>query len=693
MSMASRVLLVTDDDADATTLGAILDNSREGPFLIERVRRLSEALGMLRGGGIHVVIADLELPDCRGIETFDTLFSAVPQIPIMTINAPEDEKLAMRAVRHGSQGYLTKGYFGTELVPQSLRNSILRKAAEESVFIEKTRAEITLNSISDSVIGTDVHGCIDFLNIAAEKMTGWSLSAARGLAIGEVMRLLNGTTREPQRNPIEVALQENRPVALQTDNILVRSDGSEAAIEDAAAPIHDSCGNVAGAVMVFHDISVERDLASRMTHLAQHDFLTNLPNRFLLGDRIAQAILQAQRRDTSVALLFLDLDNFKHVNDSLGHATGDRLLQSIAQRLVACVRGSDTVSRQGGDEFIVLVPESRRAQDATLTAEKIVAALAEPHTICGHEFYVTVSIGISIYPEDGVDADTLIKNADTAMYQAKEKGRNSYQFFKADMNERAVERQIVETQLRRALKKNQFLLHYQPKVDLTDGAIVGAEALLRWTHRQWGLVAPARFIAVAEECGLILPIGRWVLREACEQAKQWDKAGLGLGCVSVNISALEFRRNDFVAAVRGILRETGLEPDHLELEITESVLMHNAAASIAILKELKDVGVRLAVDDFGTGYSSLSYLKQFPIDVLKIDQSFVRDIGSSIGNGIVDAIIAMAASLSQHVIAEGVEEQAQLDFLKMHHCEMGQGFLLGRPVSAEQYGMLLTQAL
>jgi diguanylate cyclase (GGDEF)-like protein/PAS domain S-box-containing protein len=687
--MGNRVLLVTDDEADANTLGLLLRKSREGTFAIARAHRLTEALVLLEAGGIHVIVIDLALPDSSGIETFDRIYSAAPQIPIMTINAPGDEKLAMRAVRHGSQGYLTKGHFGSELVPQSLRNSILRKAAEESVFIEKTRAEIVLNAISDAVIATDTHGCIDFLNVAAEKMTGWSPSSARGHAIGEVMQILCCTTREPQQHPIEIVLAENRARALSSGTIMVCNDGTETAIEDAAVPIHDSCGNLAGAVMVFHDVASGHDVTLKMAHLAQHDFLTNLPNRVLLRDRINQAILHAERSGTSVAVLFLDLDNFKHVNDSLGHGIGDRLLESVAQRLCACVRGSDTVCRQGGDEFIVLVPESRRAEDATLTAEKIIAALTEPHRIDNHELHVTTSIGISIYPDDGIDAETLIRNADTAMYQAKEKGRNNYQFFRADMNERAVERQIIETQLRRALQRHELVLQFQPKIDLRNGSVIGAEALLRWRHHDWGLVLPARFIAIAEECGLILPIGRWVLREACARTKEWDAAGLRPGSIAVNVSGLEFRRDDFVANVRGVLRETGLAPDRLELEITESMLMRNTAASTATMRELKEMGVRLAVDDFGTGYSSLSQLKQFPIDVLKIDQSFVHEIGSVAGNGIVGAIIAMAGSLKQQVVAEGVEAAEQLAFLQLRNCAGGQGYLFSQPLGAKEYGAFL----
>ena len=434
----------------------------------------------------------------------------------------------------------------------------------------------------------------------------------------------------------------------------------------------------------------------KMAYQARHDFLTNLPNRLLLDDRIAQAIILAERCGMTLAVLFLDLDNFKHINDSLGHAIGDQLLQSVAQRLSACVHGSDTVSRQGGDEFVILLTEDNFAKDAVLTANKILSALAVPHLVAGHELHVTTSIGISVYPADAQNAETLIKNADTAMYQAKEKGRNNYQFFKADMNVRAVERQVIETHLRHALARQEFVLHYQPKINLASGAITGAEALLRWIHPEWGEVLPNRFVPIAEDCGLIVPIGRWVLREACTQAKRWQDAGLKPTSVAVNISALEFRRKDFVEGVRTILSETGLEARCLQLEITESVLMRDAKSSAAILRQLKMMGVELAMDDFGTGYSSLSYLKQFPIDVLKIDQSFVQDIASIDDNNngiIVSAVIAMGTSLKQRVVAEGVEGPVQLAFLKAQHCEEGQGYFFSRPLGAEQFAALLATGI
>jgi diguanylate cyclase (GGDEF)-like protein len=386
----------------------------------------------------------------------------------------------------------------------------------------------------------------------------------------------------------------------------------------------------------------------------------------------------------------LDLDGFKHINDSLGHPIGDKLLQSIAKRLVHCVRGSDTVSRQGGDEFVVLLSELAQPEDAAITARRLLQAVAEAHSIDQHDLHVTTCIGVSIYPDDGFDAETLIKNADTAMYQAKENGRQSYQFFKPAMNVRAVERQSIEENLRRALERNEFALHYQPKISLRTGAITGAEALIRWTHPIRGPVSPAQFIPVAEDCGLILPIGQWVLREACKQARAWVDAGLPLGSMAVNISAMEFRDDSFLESVFAILSETGLDPRSLELELTESVLMKRAESAASVLKSLRARGVQLAVDDFGTGYSSLSYLRKFPIDALKIDQSFVRQITTAPDETtIVTAVISMGRSLKLRVVAEGVETQEELAFLQAHQCDEAQGYFFSRPVVAQQFAKLL----
>ena len=557
---------------------------------------------------------------------------------------------------------------------------------DKLVYKEKVRAEIALNSISDAVICTDINGNIDYLNHAAEKMTGWSRSEANGQAIEKVFNIISATTRQPACNPVDAVLLSNKPSGIAADTMLVRRDGVEISIEDSTSPIHNWDGELTGVVIVFHDVSFSKAMATKMAHLAQHDFLTNLPNRVLLNDRIAQAITLANRHHTQFALLFLDLDNFKHINDSLGHATGDKLLQSVTQRLKDCVRESDTVSRQGGDEFVILLAENKNSNDAAVSAQKILDELKAAHHVGKHQLHISTSIGISVYPADGLDAETLLKNADTAMYFAKDKGRNNYQFFIPDMNTRAVERLIIQSNLGQAIEKQQLVLHYQPKVNIHTKEITGVEALLRWQHDEWGEVFPDIFVPVAEDSGLIIPIGRWVLRHACMQAKSWQNKGLAPITMAVNISAQEFLQKDFVESVRAALIETRLQPQFLELEITESVLMKDTEATRKTLHQLKQLGVILAVDDFGTGYSSLSYLQRLPIDVLKIDQSFVQNIESAEDDGIiVSAIISMANSLNLRVIAEGIENANQLAFLKAHHCQEGQGYFFGHPLKAEQF--------
>jgi diguanylate cyclase (GGDEF)-like protein len=427
-----------------------------------------------------------------------------------------------------------------------------------------------------------------------------------------------------------------------------------------------------------------------LDHLAHHDVLTGLPNRILMHDRLAQAIALARRSGKLLAVLFMDLDRFKHINDSLGHGVGDQLLQSVSQRLLGCVRQSDTISRQGGDEFVALLPDIDHPEDAALSAQKMIAAIALPHRIDQHDLHIGASIGISIYPEDGQDAETLIKNADTAMFHAKDDGRNTYAFFEQEMTARAIARQSTESDLRLALERQEFVLHYQPKIDLHSGAIVGIEALVRWQHPQRGLLAAADFVPIAEDSGLILPIGRWVLREACRQAQAWQDTGLPPVAIAVNTSALEFRAEDFPEYLRATLEESRLEPRYLELELAESILMRNAASADSVLHALADLGIALAVDDFGTGFSSLSYLRQFPISTLKIDQSFVNQISSNPDDAtIVSTAICMGKSLKRRVVAEGVETPEQAAFLLAQDCDEGQGHFFGRPVGAEAFAALL----
>jgi len=686
----NNVLLIENDPGDAALIQRALKNVRVGAFHIEWVTNLSDALTRLSKGGLDAVLTDLSLPDSKGMKTLDSLLTVAFRVPILVLGGLDEEEIACQSIQHGAQDYLPKSHLDSYALSRSLRNMIDRKAAEDALFTEKERAQVTLDSIEDAVLCTNSSGHVTYLNTVAERMTGWSREEASGRPLADVFRIIDRITRESSLNLLDMAISQSNPVGSTANCILIRRDGQESAIEDSSSPIHDPDGHSVGAVIVFHAASTARSMSLQMAHSAQHDFLTGLPNRLLLNDRINQAIALAQRYMKTLAVLFLDLDGFKHVNDSLGHAVGDKLLQSVAIRLVDCIRSSDTVSRQGGDEFVVLLCGLAQSEDVISTVNRILMSLVAPHSVDYHDLHVTTSIGVSIYPDDGLNAETLIKNADTAMYQAKENGCHGYRFFTAAMNVRAVERQSIEESLRHALERQEFMLHYQPIINLSTGKITGAEGLLRWTHPIRGAVSPADFIPVAEDCGLIVPIGNWVLREACTQGRAWLDGGLPPITMSVNISAIELRDEQFLRGIFAALKDTGLNPRFIELELTESVLMNNVESTQSILKALRETGVRLAIDDFGTGYSSLSYLSKFPINALKIDQSFVRQINiTPEEKTIVGAIISMGRSLNLRVIAEGVETLEELAFLHSHHCDEAQGYYIGRPITAAQFSKLL----
>jgi diguanylate cyclase (GGDEF)-like protein/PAS domain S-box-containing protein len=567
------------------------------------------------------------------------------------------------------------------------RDISVRKASEKQLVQMEGKYRGLLEAAPDAIVVVNQSGEIVLLNLQTEKQFGYNRDELMGQKVKKIIpegfaeRLIADGTRS-----VEDALAQQIGSGIELTGR--RKDGSEFPIEIMLSPLKSAEGILVTAAI--RDVSVARAMSLQMTHLVQHDFLTGLPNRTLVNDRISQAIAFAQRYTKKVAVLFLDFDGFKHINDSLGHSIGDKLLQSVAKRLVKCVRGSDTVSRQGGDEFVALLLDVGQPEDAGITARRMLQVVSEPHCIDQHDLHITASIGVSIYPDDGLDAETLIKNADTAMYQAKEYGHQSCQFFKPAMSVRAVERQSIEESLRTALERQEFALHYQPKINLRTGDITGAEALIRWTHPVRGQLSPAQFIPVAEACGLILPIGNWVLREACKQAQAWVGAGLPMGTMAVNISALEFGDEKFLDRVFAILKDTGLDPKCLELELTESVLMKRAESTESILMTLRGHGVQLAVDDFGTGYSSLSYLRKFPIDALKIDQSFVRQITATPDEtAIVTAVISMGRSLNLRVVAEGVETYEELAFLQAHQCDEAQGYYFSRPVLPEQLAKLL----
>jgi diguanylate cyclase (GGDEF)-like protein/PAS domain S-box-containing protein len=588
-----------------------------------------------------------------------------------------------------------------------LRDISARKHADAT----RARLAAIVDSSDDAIFCTDLDDVILTWNAGAERLYGYT---AREV-IGQSRALLvTDDNRVELQAMLERAVRGKATEHLETR--CMRKDGSFVDVSVAMSPMAEHTGRVTSVSSIARDISgriqaeakvkrlnvkIERQrqreseaahtASQRMAHAAQHDALTDLPNRTLLHDRITQAIAWARRYGTRVVVLFVDLDRFKQINDSFGHAMGDALLRSVTSRLLTCVRATDTVSRHGGDEFIV-VSQLERAEDAAVVADKIIRAVGAPHDIAEHALHVTASVGISIYPDDADQAAGLIGAADAAMYHAKDSGSNNCQFFTPQMNTRRLARAAMEASLREALARQEFVLHYQPKIDLKTLRMTGIEALIRWQHPTRGLVAPGEFVSVAEECGLILPIGRWVLREACRQARAWQNDGLPSVPIAVNVSAVEFRSRTFLEHLSRVLDETGLPAGCLELEVTESVLMSEAQSTTAALYALKDLGVQLAIDDFGTGYSSLGYLSRFPIDTLKIDQSFLRRATPSAPEiSIIDAVIGMGRSLKLRVIAEGVETAEQLSLLQRLSCGEGQGYYFSRPVAAEQLAFLLWQ--
>jgi len=558
-----------------------------------------------------------------------------------------------------------------------------RHAAEA----EMQKLSSAVQQTADCVMITDKNGVIEYVNHAFETTTGYSRDEALGKKPSIIRSGIQGG--EFFRRLWQTILAGDTFCEVFVNR---KKDGQLYYEEKTITPLKSAHGEITHFIATGKDISERMQAQERLQYLAHHDALTGLPNRVLFLDRLNQSLIRARWNQRVVAVLFLDLDRFKNINDTLGHDTGDRCLQGMAVRLQECVRTGDTVARLGGDEFAILLEDIAAAEDVSHVAAKILAAFARVFEIAGREFYVTASIGISLYPNDGNDAQALVKNADAAMYRAKDLGKNTYQFYSADMSAHAFERLTLETSLRHALERNEFVLHYQPQIALDSGAVVSVEALLRWQHPEFGLLGPAQFISVAEETGMIVPIGEWVVQTACAQVKAWESAGLGKLRVAVNVSARQFNEPTFVDTILRLLETTRFDASRLEIEITESVIMKNAHVTIERLRVLHAMGVRFAVDDFGTGYSSLSYLRRFAVHTLKIDQSFTREVIGDQGNAeIVKTIIAMAHGLKLTVIAEGVETREQLLFLRSHGCDAVQGYLSSRPMPADQAARVIAE--
>jgi diguanylate cyclase (GGDEF)-like protein len=563
-----------------------------------------------------------------------------------------------------------------------------RQEVEENLVSKTAFLEAQSNSTIDGVLVVDGNNrkllqnqrFIDIFQIPSEIVEN------DGAALAFVLDQI----AQPDQFTERVKYFCEHPEESGRDEILLKTG---IVLERYSAPVVAADGNYYGRIWNFRDITDRKRAEERIHFLAYYDALTALPNRSLLQDRLGKALAIARRRREKVALLFLDLDHFKVINDSLGHSVGDLLLQQVGERLAKCTRDQDTVARVGGDEFLIVLTGVKEVADAGGSAERIMNAMHGEFVVQGHTLSISCSIGIGIFPEHGADPESLIKNADAAMYGAKDNGRSRFQFFTEGMNAQAVERLSLENSLRSGLEKGEFFLVYQPQIAISTGKIIGAEALLRWRHPELGLVSPDKFIRVAEKSGLIIPIGEWVLRTACSQARQWQADGLQPLTVAVNVSAVQFRQESFRELIRGVLHETGLAPQYLELELTESLLLSNKDVTFSVLHELEEMGVKLAIDDFGTGYSSLSYLKTFPVTKLKIDRSFIRELTVNPDDAAITiAIISMAKSLNLKVIAEGVETEAQMSFLRENHCDEIQGYYFSKPVSADELAKKLPKS-
>ncbi|HLF97098.1 MAG TPA: EAL domain-containing protein [Methylococcaceae bacterium] len=586
------------------------------------------------------------------------------------------------------------GFMGNLLLQKVVRHTVfaldmLREFAARAEAAEKLRlAAAVFDHSLEGIFVTDRDGTIQAANDAVTRITGYATEEL----LGRNPRILRSGRHE---QAFYGALWESvSSTGRWQGEIWNRRKNGEVYPEWLSiSAMRDGQDRIQHYIGIFIDISAQKEAEQRLDYLAHHDNLTGLPNRELFHDRLVVAIAQTRRSRNAIAVLFIDLDHFKYVNDTFGHGKGDELLQAVARRIAGCLREEDTLSRMGGDEFTVLLQHFNSREEVGVVAGKIVGAMKAPFVLGGHELYVTASVGISLYPDDGNDPVALVKNSDTAMYRAKKNGRNGLQFFQSGMEGYSLRRLEMERNLHRALELGEFRLFYQPQFDLANGSVVGAEALLRWQEPDGELIPPGQFIHLAEETGLIVPMGEWVLRTACTQCKVWQLDGLPPLRVAVNLSAQQFRKANFGNMVATALLDSGLDPGFLELELTESIAMHKAEETAATLQNLKSLGVQISIDDFGTGYSSLGYLKRFPLDRLKIDKSFVDGIADDPSDAaIVIAIIAMAHSLNLRVIAEGVETREQYEFLKMHHCNEIQGYFLGRPMAGADLTVMMRDA-
>jgi diguanylate cyclase (GGDEF)-like protein/PAS domain S-box-containing protein len=678
MPDASTILIVDDEANNRKTMEALLAPLGYNlAYAGDGVEALAKAAELTP----DLILLDVMMPNLDGFEVCRRLRAdpRLAEVSIILVTALDDRDSRLQGIEAGADDFASKPYDRAEL--RARVRTIMRLNRYRRLHEEKAKFERLVELSPDGILLVDAQAKIQLANPAMHRMlrveNGHSLDKEQSL-----MAYVAPDERDRCQTRFSHVIADPADVA-RTETVFVREGGERFPVEVVVG--HMPWQGQPTVQIIVRDITERKQAEEQMRVLAYHDPLTGLPNRSLFHTLLHQALAQARRTQRTGAVIFIDLDHFKIINDALGHALGDLLLRHAAARVSGCLRESDTVARLGGDEFTVLLGDISQAADAVTVAKKILDALAAPFDLSGNEAFVTASLGISVFPGDGEDLQTLLKNADTALYRAKEQGRNGYAFYTADMNAEALQRLKLENSLRRALERQEFTVYYQPRIALDTGQVIGVEALLRWQHPEIGLVLPGQFISLAEETGLIVPIGEWVLRAACAQVKAWQAVGFSPLRLSVNLSGRQLRQPDVVEMVARALHDTGSDPRCLELELTESILMQDAADTIAKLQRLKGLGVQLAIDDFGTGYSSLEYLSRFPLDRLKIDRSFVRNVTGDADDGtIVRTIIAMAHGLKLKVTAEGVETAEQLGFLRTSRCDEMQGYYFGAPVPPDQ---------
>jgi diguanylate cyclase (GGDEF)-like protein/PAS domain S-box-containing protein len=691
-------ILIADDEAQ---IREVLHELLGEDYDCAEVSSAEEALALLRTEEFNLVLSDIMMGGITGLEMVPQVLKLSPDTVVIMISGEQNIESAIEALRAGAFDYITKPFDLRHVeaaVKRAIEHHELRRSKRyyenflEDIVKQRTteldKANQTLSVLIEAsplaIFVLDKEGNVSLWNPAAREMFGWDESEL----LNRPFPLVPEGKQEAFRTAFEDALQGKLLTDYETRR--QKKDGSLIDVNVWTAALFDAQGEINGIMAIVADITERKQSAARINYLAYHDTLTGLPNRVSFEERLVEAVVQAAPEHESLAVMFLSLDRFKKFNDTLGHLIGDQLLKSVAERLTLTLREGCRVARFGSDEFAFLLPRIAGGEAAARRASAFQNVLDAPFNVEGHELYVTSSIGIGLYPEDGTDAQGLLKSAGAALYRAKQLGGSTYQFYTADMNERALAKLALENQLRWALERKEFRVYYQPQVSIDTGEIRGMEALVRWQHPELGLVSPVDFIPLAEDTGLIMPLGEWVLRTACAQTKIWQDCGFKNLHVAVNLSPRQFQQPDLVLMIEQLLKETRLDAPSLELEVTESSVMKNAESAVHTLRELRAMGIRISIDDFGSGYSSLSYLKHLPIDVLKIDQSFVRDMTTDPKDAaIAMAIIQLAHSLQLQVKAEGVETEEQLRFLRLLRCDEMQGYLFCKPIAAEAFEQLL----